>query len=135
MSKGKRIVLSLLTGILAGLAATVALLVIFSVLCMLSEVTDGAGVDAVVLLCTASGAFAAGYSGARVSGSMGLLTGALCGAMCFILLLCASAAGGGEAGAGCLLRLALAVPSGAAGGVVGVNRRKRRKRSRKKKFR
>lgn len=80
----------------------------------------------ILLAADALGIFAGAYISAVISGSRGLLTGAMCGAMVFLILLISGCASGeSELSALTAVRLGVCVLSGVLGGVTGVNRRER----------
>lgn len=74
------------------------------------------------------GAFVGGYFSARVKKNNGLLMGAVCALVLFVLLLLIGSLFAGDMfGVVSLLRMSAMLISGAIGGVLGVNKRRRRK--------
>ena len=83
-------------------------------------------VIAPLAVCAAGlGAFAAGLTAGLVTGCRGLLWGAVCGALLYLILLCAGLIrSGGVDGGYALVKLAALTICGAAGGLLAVNRKR-----------
>ncbi len=123
----KRIVRSLVTGTIIGTAVSflIILLAVFFIIKMQSMPYDA--LAPISIAAASVGSFCGGYISARANKSLGMVIGAVCGGIMFVLLAGTGLIMGGTAGLVTLLRLALMLLFGAAGGVLGVNKRKRRK--------
>lgn len=85
-----------------------------------------AAIMPLAIAAAAIGAFLAGLTAAAVAGQRGLLFGAVCGLLLWLLILLAGVARyTGVSGGNALIKLAALVLSGSIGGVLGVNLRKR----------
>ena len=74
------------------------------------------------------GAFAGGFLCAKVRKQNGMMYGALCAVLVFLLLMILTVCCGAQPTVQTLLRLAAMIPVGAIGGILGVNGKKKRKR-------
>ncbi len=113
---------ALLIGAIAAMAASVVLLVLFSVFMMIQQVPTGGGFYiSFVIICLA--AFCGGFVGAQIMRCKGMMTGALVG-LVYILLI---ALIGGAAGfvvnlfGTYLLKVLLSVVFGGIGGILKMN--------------
>ncbi len=130
MNEVKRKLFSAAAGALGGTAALMMLTALGSLL-MLKTMSAGENtVIAAGLVCACAGAFAGGFISARLSRSAGMMTGAVCGAMMFLLIIAVNLIMGNTPGAVSLLRAAVMLTAGAAGGVIGVGGKRKRKRKR-----
>lgn len=73
------------------------------------------------------GSFLSGYLAARRMREHGMILGALCGLIIFAILLLGSFMSRFDVGLIAVIKLMIAVVSGAIGGIIGVNARTRRK--------
>lgn len=115
----------------AGLAVSAAVCMIFImlaalVLCMI-DASDSIMLI-VSLLAVCSGAFTGGFFTSKLRGEKGLISGALCGFMFFIILMVVSMlVNGNSVSVLTLIKLALCLLCSGTGGVVGVNFKRRKK--------
>lgn len=128
MINGRFPVFALFFGVLVGLAVLMLALAAFSAICLAAGISGGAAVNALPLVAACTGAFCGGFVCALSADSRGMLWGALCAAVIFLLILAPAAVSGGTIGAMCLLRMSVMLISGALGGVIGINSTIRRKR-------
>lgn len=118
--------MTMLKAVTFGLLATTVVLLLFSFLMCKKDVPF-------VLLNPFSagllmlGAFISGYLAARRIRERGMMVGALCGLMIFLLLMLASFMNKFDVGLIALLKLVISVVSGAIGGIIGVNAKFKRK--------
>lgn len=114
-----------LVGEAVGLIGCVGSLMLAALLVQTVDVPRAA-ILPLAIAAAAIGAFLAGLTAAAVSGQRGLLFGALCGLLMWLLILLAGVARyTGVGGSGTLIKLAALVLAGGIGGVLGVNMRKR----------
>lgn len=73
------------------------------------------------------GSFLSGYLAARRIRERGMMVGALCGLIIFLLLMLASFMSRFDVGLAALIKLVISLVSGAIGGIIGVNARLKRK--------
>ncbi len=117
---------TMLKAVTFGLLATTVVLLLFSFLMCKKDVPF-------MLLNPFSagllmlGSFISGYLAARRIRERGMMVGALCGLMIFLLLMLASFMNKFDVGLIALLKLIIAVVSGAIGGIIGVNAKFKRK--------
>lgn len=128
MDEARKKMISVLTGAISGSAVVLLIIVLFSFIIVKSENVNYSLLMPFGMAASCVGAFSCGFISARISGSAGMLIGAISGAVMFVLLLGLSVLLGILPEAVSLLRLVLMVLSGAIGGVVGVNRKRKRKR-------
>ncbi len=125
-TKDQRINLSsmirpLLVGTAVGILVTV-LLLLAAALLMASIQLPSAAVTPIALATVALGALAGGFTAARISRERGLLYGAACGLLLFLIIAVAGMlAMPSTSGATTFVKLALTVGLGALGGILGVN--------------
>ncbi len=118
--------MTMLKAVTFGLLATTVVLLLFSFLMCKKDVPF-------VLLNPFSagllmlGSFISGYLAARRIRERGMMIGALCGLIIFLLLLLASFMSKFDVGLAALIKLAIALVSGAIGGIIGVNAKSKRK--------
>lgn len=73
------------------------------------------------------GSFLSGYLAARRIRERGMMVGALCGLIIFLLLMLASFMSRFDVGLAALIKLVISLVSGAIGGIIGVNAKLKRK--------
>ncbi len=118
--------ITMLKAVTFGLLATTVVLLLFSFLMCKKDVPF-------VLLNPFSagllmlGSFISGYLAARRIRERGMMIGALCGLIIFLLLLLASFMSKFDVGLAALIKLVISVVSGAIGGIIGVNAKFKRK--------
>ena len=116
----------LLTGTIAGLLCCFAALLLFSAIMAAQDIPQMA-VTPMAVVAAAFGAFIGGLISARAAGSRGLLYGAACGAVMYLIVMIAGFAVLKDIrGIYALVKLAVMVGCAGIGGVIGVNMRKRR---------
>lgn len=119
-----RVVRPLLWGTLVGVLSCLLLLLLMAAVLSTGDISKAAVTPLAVSAATA-GAAVGGFLTARLRGENGLLFGAACGFILFLLVMLAGfimlhQLRGGYA----LLKLGLMLAAGAVGGIVGVNRRR-----------
>ncbi len=113
-----------LVGVAVGLIGCVGSLMLAALLVQSVDVPR-AVILPLAIAAAAIGAFLAGLTAAAVSGQRGLLFGAICGLLLWLLILLAGVARYAEvSGGNTLIKLAVLVLAGSVGGVLGVNMRK-----------
>ena len=118
----------LLIGTAVGIIVCIALLLLMAAVVQAVDVPQRATIPLAVT-AAAAGAFFAGLAAARAAGQRGLLFGALCGLLLFLLILLAGFIRyTGVSGGYAMVKLAVLLTAGGLGGVLGVNRQGRRKR-------
>ena len=106
--------------------ACIALLLLMAAVVRSVDVPSRASMPMAVA-AAAGGAFLSGLTAAHLAGRRGLLFGALCGAMLFLLILIAGFVRySGVSGGFTAVKLLVLTAAGAIGGVLGVGRKKRR---------
>lgn len=128
----KRKVFSVLTGAVCGSISVTMLVLLFSLIIVKSGSLNQSLVLMLCIIAAALGMFAGGFLAAKIADSMGLLIGALSGAAGFLILLAVNAVSGTVPDAVSLLRFAVMLIAGAAGGVIGVNGGRKKQRKRRK---
>lgn len=124
----KKIVRSLMVGLLPGAALTVLILLSAAAVMVKSERVSYQAIAPIAIAASGCGAFIAGYCSSRLHRSRGLLIGSVGGLLLFaVSILLGAAVGGQQLSIVTLLRFALCVLCGAAGGVLGVNKKHRRR--------
>lgn len=117
---------ALLKAVVLGLLVTTALLLLFSLVMSRRDIPfsliNPLGVGALI-----AGAMAAGLTAARLLREHGMGVGALSGLLLYLTLLLGSAMIAPSFGVTALIKLVIALVSGAIGGIMGVNMRRRRK--------
>lgn len=114
----------LLVGTAVGIIGCVAMLLLSAALVKSVDVPRAA-ITPLAIVAAAVGAFLAGLTAAAIARRRGLLVGALCGLLLFLLILLAGFTRfGGVSGTTSLIKLAVLLVAGGLGGVLGVNRRK-----------
>lgn len=122
----KRIVRSVLLGVLISGAVCIALLALMAVVMTGVDVPKPA-VTPIALACPCAGAFIGGFFAALVARKYGWLVGILSGLLLFLFILLGGFALSGEVRTlFALLKLVLLPVSGMLGGMLGVNLRRRR---------
>lgn len=121
----RRLLRPVLVGVAVGLIGCVGCLMLAALLVQAVDVPRAA-IMPLAIAAAAIGAFLAGLTAAAVAGQRGLLFGAVCGLLLWLLILLAGVARyTGVSGGNALIKLAALVLSGSIGGVLGVNLRKR----------
>ena len=114
-----------LLGLCIGVLCTTLLLLLMALVIRSVDVPRGA-VTPLAVVAAGVGAFAAGLTAALAARRNGLLLGAVCGLLLFlIILLAGSLRSGGVDGSFAAVKAAVLTVAGAIGGVLGVNRRRR----------
>ncbi len=113
-----------LVGVAVGLIGCIGLLMLMALIVQSVDVPRAA-ILPLAIIAAAIGAFLAGLTGAAIAKQKGLLLGAVCGLVLWLLILFAGVARyEGVSGGNALVKLAALVLSGGIGGVLGVNLRK-----------
>ena len=114
-----------LVGVAVGLIGCIALLMLMALIVQ-SVAVPRAAILPLAIIAAAIGAFLAGLTAAAIAKQKGLLLGAVCGLVLWLLILLAGVARyEGVSGGNAVVKLAALVLSGGIGGVLGVNLRKR----------
>ncbi len=114
-----------LVGVAVGLIGCIALLMLMALIVQSVDVPRAA-ILPLAIIAAAIGAFLAGLTAAAIAKQKGLLLGAVCGLVLWLLILLAGVARyEGVSGGNAVVKLAALVLSGGIGGVLGVNLRKR----------
>ena len=114
-----------LVGVAVGLIGCIGLLMLMALIVQSVDVPRAA-ILPLAIVAAAIGAFLAGLTAAAVAGQKGLLLGAACGLVLWLLILLAGVARyEGVSGGNALIKLAAFLLAGGIGGVLGVNMRKR----------
>lgn len=119
-----RSVRAVLTGALAGSAAAMILLLVCVYAVVKMQSIPYGAITPLSVVMTCLGAFIGGYICGRISRRLGMVLGAACGGIMFLIFVGIGLAAGGIIGSVTLIRLALMAASGALGGIAGVNRRR-----------
>ena len=115
----------LLVGLCVGVLCCTLLLLLAAFLIRSVEIPRAA-VTPLAVAAAGIGAFAAGLAAALTAGQRGLVTGALCGLLLFIIILLAGLFRSSGIDLGyTAVKCAVLTVAGAVGGVLGVNRRRR----------
>jgi len=112
-------------GTAAGVLCCTAVLLIFALLMAVFDIPQIA-VTPMAVAAAVVGAFFGGLVCARISGTRGLLYGAACGALMYLLIVIAGFSFKDVNGLYALVKLIAVLASSSAGGVYGVNMRRRR---------
>lgn len=113
-----------LVGVAVGLIGCIGLLMLMALIVQ-SVGVPRAAILPLAIAAAAIGAFLAGLTAAAIAGQKGLLLGAVCGLVLWLLILLAGVARyEGVSGGNALIKLAALLLSGGIGGVLGVNMRK-----------
>ncbi len=114
-----------LVGVAVGVIACVGALMLMALIVQSMDVPRAA-ILPLAIAAAAIGAFLASLTAAAVAKQKGLLLGAVCGLILWLLILLAGVARyTGVSGEGAALKLAVLLLCGSVGGVLGVNLRKR----------
>lgn len=117
----------LISGIIGALFVFMILLLSASAIVSMGSLDTGLFIPLnMVSLCV--GSFVGGWICARFMKEKGLICGALCALVIFVFTAAVLLIIGGEPTIQLFLRLLIMLPSGAIGGVLGVNRKKKRRR-------
>ncbi|MGN1457599.1 MAG: TIGR04086 family membrane protein [Acutalibacteraceae bacterium] len=115
-------------GTVVGLVICMLILLVITFMLVKIQKFPETAVVPVAIFTACIGAFVGGYFSARVKKSNGLLMGAVCALVMFVVLLLVGIAFAGDIfGVVSLLRMGVMIISGAIGGVLGVNKHRRRK--------
>lgn len=115
----------ILIGTIAGAICCLVLLLLFAAVLAAQDIPQMA-VTPMAVAAAAVGAFIGGLVCARVAGSRGLVYGAACGALLYLIVMIAGFAMLKDIrGVYALVKLLIMIGSAAIGGVVGVNTKKR----------
>lgn len=122
-----RISVPILSGIIAGIIASMVLLLIFSAVMITRDIPESI-VPTLSAVSISIGSIAGGFVSAKFFGKAGLVIGAASGFILFVIMLLAGIAVHGELIAiPTIIKMIVAVVSGGIGGVIGVNSGKRQK--------
>ena len=115
----------LLVGLCVGVLCC-TLLLLLAALAIQSVEIPRAAVTPLATVAAGIGAFAGGLAAALAAGRRGLVMGALCGILLFVIILLAGVARTTGIDSGyAAIKLAVLTVAGAVGGVLGVNRKRR----------
>ncbi len=113
-----------LVGVAVGLIGCIGLLMLMALVIQSVDVPRAA-IGPLAITAAAIGAFLAGLTAAAIAKQKGLLLGAVCGVVLFLLILLAGVAQyAGVSGTGAAIKFAVLLLCGSIGGVLGVNLRK-----------
>lgn len=113
-----------LVGVAVGIIGCIGLLMLMALIVQSVDVPRAA-ILPLAITAAAIGAFLAGLTAAAIAKQNGLLLGAVCGLVLFLLILLAGVARyAGVNGGNAVLKLAILLLCGSIGGVLGVNLRK-----------
>lgn len=84
-------------------------------------------IEPIILVIGIIGSFVSGYISSRLIKKNGLLVGALCGLIIFLVMAISNFTVTGEMGILMLIKFIAIVCSASIGGIIGVNKRKKRK--------
>ena len=120
-----RLLRPILLGLCVGVVTGTALLTLAALLVQKVDLSPSL-LPYVAVAAVALGSFAGGLIAALLAKERGLLTGAICGTLVYLLLLVAGLSRfGGVEGGYALIKWAVLTAAGALGGVLGVNRKRR----------
>lgn len=121
----KRILRPLIAGVVVGALCCVLVLVVMAAIMAAKDIPKVA-VTPMAVVAAAFGAFIGGMAAAKISKEKGLLYGAGCGLLLFLLVMIAGFAVLRDVrGTLLIVKLAVLVGCGAVGGIVGVNMKRR----------
>ena len=122
----KRFLRPIILGAVVGALCCTLLLAVMAAI-VASQDIPKAAITPMAMVAAAAGSFIGGIASARIAKEKGLLVGAACGLLLFILVVLSGLAFLKEIrGAYILVKLAVMLVCSALGGVIGVNLRKRR---------
>lgn len=125
MHSARRFLRPITYGISSGAAACFLILLLMSVLMGMRDLPQ-ATVSLFATLSFVAGGFLAGYVTAYFAQEKGLFLGLCCGAILFLVLVCAGmAVSGGAPGMQALTKFLSVLFASAIGGVLGVNKKKK----------
>ena len=114
-----------LIGVAAGAVGCLVLLLVFAAILAAQDIPQAA-VTPMAVAAAAIGAFVGGFVAARIAKTRGILFGALCGLILYLLVMASGFAVLRDIrGTYAVVKLALMVVSAAVGGILGVNFRRR----------
>lgn len=126
-AKFSKVALTMLVGMLVGLATSLVMLLIFSFIMTIKDIPQGI-VPTLSAAAVAIGSFAGGMSGAKLHKKAGFAIGIVVGICMYLLLMLTGLAMNGEGfGASSAVKLVISFASGGIGGIIGVNTRKSRR--------
>lgn len=115
----------MLIGVAAGAVGCLVLLLVFAAILAAQDIPQAA-VTPMAVAAAAIGAFVGGFVAARIAKTRGILFGALCGLILYLLVMASGFAVLRDIrGTYAVVKLALMVVSAAVGGILGVNFRRR----------
>lgn len=110
-----------LIGVAVGAGCCLLLLLLFAAILAAQDIPQGA-VTPLAVAAAAAGAFFGGFTAARIAKSRGILFGAICGLILYLLIMAAGFAVLRDIrGTYALVKLALMVVCASVGGILGVN--------------
>ncbi len=112
----------------AGVIAALVVMILYSVMTVRMQSVEAGMFVPVMMAALGVGAMAGGFVCAKLTKQCGMMNGALCAGIVFVLMVLIVLLTGAVPTVQVLLRLALMLPMGALGGVLGVNVKKKRKR-------
>ena len=114
-----------LIGVAVGAVGCLVLLLVFAAILAAQDIPQAA-VTPMAVAAAAIGAFVGGFVAARIAKTRGILFGALCGLILYLLVMASGFAVLRDIrGTYAVVKLALMVVSAAVGGILGVNFRRR----------
>lgn len=126
MSEKKRMIKSVVTGLLCGMLVSVTLMCLAALVMTKTGLLPVWVVEYLTAGCLAAGAFAGGLIAGKLNRGAALTIGAITGAaMITVLLLTAALRGEAEFSPLFFIKLGAAVAGGALGGILSVHERKR----------
>ena len=117
---------AVVAGLIAGAAACFLLLFLMAAVMTVRDIPQDA-LHPMVTVAGGFGAFVAGWVAAKKQGKQGMVIGAACGGVMFLILFIAGLSAGGGLSSLTAVKLAVFIVVAALGGVVGVNHGKKRK--------
>lgn len=116
-----RIAMPVIAGMLVGIAVSLLVLFVFSIVMTMKDVPQGA-VSTLAAVSVALGCLAAGIIAAKLHMRNGLATGAVTGFLLYLVLMIVGLiAQGASPAATVLIKFAVSIVSGGIGGIIGVN--------------
>jgi putative membrane protein (TIGR04086 family) len=116
-----RIAMPVIAGMLVGIAVSLLVLFVFSIVMTMKDVPQGA-VSTLAAVSVALGCLAAGITAAKLHMRSGLATGAVTGFLLYLVLMIVGLiAQGASPAATVLIKFAVSIVSGGIGGIIGVN--------------
>ena len=120
-----KMVRPVLIGAVVGAACCLLLLLLFAAVMAAKDIPQGA-VTPMAVVAAAAGSFVGGFVAARIGKMKGILFGAACGLLLYLVVMVAGYAVLKDIrGIYALVKLAIMLGCGAVGGILGVNTRKK----------